>query len=408
MHSRQSVAITIVIAALVAVAGCTSGMLEDPSGTNEDPSGTDSSTNKTLDDLSLPDGTSEEAVENGSALAAAHTSALSETGYTVEVTALLSSGQESENSTYVVRRDTETGELYQRVVQESGGDEQRRFAYANATATYEKRGTDSPSYDVNRDTTSDDQATNNVVNAVETLVPAGNWTDPSVVSVDGQTLVEYDFAGIPSDAEFFQPETVTNASGSLLVDQQGVVHRVTLNVTQERDGTVSETDIDYRVAELGDVSVEKPDWVSTAAAQQDESPKVSSRVNVVAGFGDVADGYVETVNLTVMRAAGASDIDLSKATIQWIGPESATTLTAADTTTADTFAVEPVTDADDSAPVLNEHADRVTLVMDATDVGSALAPGAEVQLTITTQYGAKTIYWVTVPEDLSGESTVML
>lgn len=408
MHSRRSVAITIVIVALVAVAGCTSGMLEDPSDTNEDPSGTDSSTNKTLDDISFPDGANDESVENGSALAAAHTSALSETGYAVEVSALLSSGQESENSTYVVRRDAETGELYQRVVRESGGNEQRRFAYANETATYQKRGADSPSYQVNGDTTSDDQATNNVVNVVETLVPAGNWTDPSVVSMDGQTLVEYDLDGVSSDAQFFQPDTVTNASGSLLVDQQGVVHRVTLNVTQERDGTTSETDIDYRVTKLGDVAVEKPDWVSTAAAEQDESPKISSRVTVVAGAGDVVDGHVETVNLTVMRAAGASDIDLSNATIQWIGPDTATTLTAGDTTTGDTFVVEPVKDADDSVPVLNEHDDRFKLTIDASEVGSALSAGDELQLTITTQYGAKTTYWVSVPDDLSGESTVRL
>lgn len=392
MHSRRNVAISIVFVALVAVAGCTSGPIGDPSGT-------DSATSKTLDDLSLPPGASDEAIENGSALAAAHTTVLSEKGYAVELSASYSPERVPGNSTYVVRRNAETGELYMRIVQESGDNEQGLFVYANETATYQKRGADSPSYEVDRDTTSDEQATNNIVRIVENFVPMGNWTDPSVVSVDGQTLIEYDLAGISSDAEFIQPKAVTNASGSLLVDQQGVIHRVTLHLTQERDGTTTEAHFEYRVTKLGDVAVEKPDWVNTAAAEQ-ESTKISSRVVVTAASWDDVNGHVETFNLTVMLATDANDIDLSVATIQWIGPDTATTLTAADTTTRDTFVVQPVRDADDSGPVLNDQNDQFRLTMNASEVGNALAAGDELQLTITTQYGATTTYWLRVPESL--------
>lgn len=403
MDSRRRVVCSLVLVALVALAGCTSGPLGDSPGTDA----TDASTTESLGDLSFPDGANDEAVVNGTALAAAHTDVLSETGYVVELAASHSSAQRSQSSTYVVRRDAETGELHQRVVEESGSTEERLFAYANETATYQKRGVDSPSYQVETSTTSDDQATNNVVRAVDTLVLLGNWTDPSVVSTDGRTFVEYDFGGVSTDAEFIDAEAVTNASGSLLVDLRGVVHRVTLNVTRERDGTSSTGRYEYRVETLGDVTVEKPDWVSTAV-EQDESATTSGRVTVVAGVGNVEDGRVETVNLTVMRAAGASDIDLSKAAIEWVGPDRATTLTASGSTTGNTFAIDAVKDADDSAPVLDEQDDRFTLTMDASEVGSGLEAGDELQLTITTQYGAKTTYWATVPEELSNESAVSL
>jgi len=54
----------------------------------------------------------------------------------------------------------------------------------------------------------------------------------------------------------------------------------------------------------------------------------------------------------VARSAGADDIDLSAATVHLIDSDTATTLTAADSASEDTFAVEAIEDGDDSVPVL--------------------------------------------------------
>ncbi|WP_327051737.1 DUF7537 family lipoprotein [Halomicrococcus gelatinilyticus] len=413
MESRRRIAISIVLVALVAVAGCTSGPSGDSSGTDSPATnGTTATTTttKTLDDLSFPDGATDEGVENGSALAATHVERLSDTGYEVEVTASYSAESESGTSTYVVRRDAETGEMYQRTARKSNGDERGEFAYANDTATYTKRGTDDPSWDVNTRRTSDDVADNNVVMAAESILPMGNWTDPSVVSADGQPFVEYELDGIAPEPELIDADTVTNASGTLLVDQQGVVHRLTLTIAQERDGTESQTNYEYHVKKTGDVTVEQPDWVSTAIeeTETEEETTDSSRVQIVSGFGSVSDGTVETVNLTVMRAPGADDINLSMATVEWVGPNAATTLTVGDSMTEDTFVVEPIKDEDGSAPVLNEHDDRFMIAMDASAVGGALEEGESVELKVTTQYGTVTYYRANVPEDLSDETAVTL
>jgi flagellin FlaB len=400
MYSSRRVAVSVVLAALVVAAGCAAGPLSDATGA-------DPTSSPSLDDVSFPPGTTNETVENGSALAAATTDALSSSGYVVELGASRSTPQQSRNSTFVVRRDAQTGELVKRSVSESGDESTRQFAYVNDSGTYQKRGTENPSYDVYPDQTSDDQATGEIASASETLVPMGDWTDPSIVSRDGETLLEYDLAGISADAEIVRSETVTDASGTLLVDQQGVVHRATVDVNQEVDGDTVEAEYTYRVRELGDVAVEKPDWVRNVDTADGPS-RQSNRVTVVAGTGHVADGSVETVDVVVRPAAGASDIDLSKATVQWVGPDTATTLTHGDSPTADTFAVEAVKDQDGSVPVLNDHSDRFIVTLDATEVGSGLEAGEEVQLRITTQYGTETVYWANVPDDIAGESVVRL
>lgn len=397
MDSRRTLW-SLALVVLVALAGCSSGPLGGSPG---------DAAPQSVDDLSLPDGASPDAVENASALAAAHTQRLSERGYEVRLSVALSGAGESRNRTYLVRRDADSRALYQRVVRGANGTPV--VAYVNETASYQKQGVADPSYDVDTATTSDGGPTA-VAKAPESLVPLGEWTDPSAVSRDGQTLVRYDLDGISPDAQFVDADQVSNASGSLLVDQQGVVHRVALNVTRERDGATSTARYEYRVTDLGDVAVEKPEWVSEAAAQQEEDDgaegEVTSRVLVVAASGTVEDGRITRVDLVVKPRAGADDIDLSTSTVQWIGPESATTLVAGGERTGDTFTVEAVKDDDDSIPVLDSPEDRAKLSMNASAVGGGLEPGDEVKLTVTTEYGAATVYWVVAPEDLSGESVV--
>jgi flagellin FlaA/flagellin FlaB len=139
---------------------------------------------------------------------------------------------------------------------------------------------------------------------------------------------------------------------------------------------------------------------------EESSAQVSNRVQVVSGFGSVANEQVETINLTVMRGSGSDDINLSAATIEWIGPETAKTLTYNDTADSGSFAVESIKDGDDSVPVLNTQNDRFTITMDATQISSALGEGESVKLKLTTQYGAVTLYRANIPQSLSQESAV--
>ncbi|WP_232701712.1 archaellin/type IV pilin N-terminal domain-containing protein [Halobacterium wangiae] len=148
------------------------------------------------------------------------------------------------------------------------------------------------------------------------------------------------------------------------------------------------------------------------ATGEEATAQVSNRVTVVSAAGNVTDSQsIDYVNVTVMRAAGAENINLSEATVQWIGPNQATTLTHNGTDTyseltGSEFGTDDVKG--DNDPVLATQDSRINIVIDSTKVGSGLGGGQQAQLTITTQFGSQTEYWVSVPESLQGKNVVKL
>ncbi|MDL0122640.1 MULTISPECIES: archaellin/type IV pilin N-terminal domain-containing protein [Halobacterium] len=146
-----------------------------------------------------------------------------------------------------------------------------------------------------------------------------------------------------------------------------------------------------------------------SATGEEASAQVSNRINIVSAYGNVNSEKVDYVNLTVRQAAGADNINLTKSTIQWIGPDRATTLTYSSNSPSslgENFTTESIKGS--SADVLVNQSDRIKVIMYASGVSSNLGAGDEVQLTVTTQYGSKTTYWAQVPESLKDKNAVTL
>ncbi|MDL0132122.1 flagellin, partial [Halobacterium salinarum] len=146
-----------------------------------------------------------------------------------------------------------------------------------------------------------------------------------------------------------------------------------------------------------------------SATGEEASAQVSNRINIVSAYGNVNSEKVDYVNLTVRQAAGADNINLTKSTIQWIGPDRATTLTYSSNSPSslgENFTTESIKGS--SADVLVDQSDRIKVIMYASGVSSNLGAGDEVQLTVTTQYGSKTTYWAQVPESLKDKNAVTL
>jgi flagellin-like protein len=144
-----------------------------------------------------------------------------------------------------------------------------------------------------------------------------------------------------------------------------------------------------------------------AATGEEASAQVSNRIDVVSAYGNVTGEAVDFANLTVRQAAGADNINLSKSTIQWIGPDEAITLTHNPSAANGTeFATESIKG--ENTDVLVDQSDRIKIVMDAGQITNNLGAGDEVQLTLTTQYGSKTTYWANVPESLKDKNAVKL
>ncbi|MFC3476247.1 archaellin/type IV pilin N-terminal domain-containing protein [Halobacterium litoreum] len=148
------------------------------------------------------------------------------------------------------------------------------------------------------------------------------------------------------------------------------------------------------------------------ATGEEASAQVSNRINVVSAYGNVNDSdtteVVDFANLTVRQSAGADNINLSKSTIQWIGPDTATTLTYDSSAANGTeFTTESIKG--ENPDVLVDQSDRIKVVLAAGQITTdGLLAGEEVQLTVTTQYGSKTTYWANVPESLKDKQAVTL
>ncbi|MHC3379209.1 archaellin/type IV pilin N-terminal domain-containing protein [Haloarcula sp. H-GB5] len=160
---------------------------------------------------------------------------------------------------------------------------------------------------------------------------------------------------------------------------------------------------------------------SAQATGQQSSDSTTNRIQVVGITGDhfTGDSEVGVVDIVVRRAPGASNVDLDKTTIQWIGPSGSYYQLAAggaDGNPDGRFAISTVQDNDGSQPVLNDVEDRFRITLDlggddsvgAVPFGEPLPEGETATLRITSPAGGMTTEEVVVPKTLSGESSVTL
>ena len=166
---------------------------------------------------------------------------------------------------------------------------------------------------------------------------------------------------------------------------------------------------------------------------QQSGQQVTNRLQVAAATGSNLDNsQVGSVNMTLKKSPGASNIDLENATVQWVGPSGSYNLVNASVRASGAdghFGIVSFKDADDSHPVLNDPDDRMVMVFDlghnnvttddvtydTTQTGDGfsyfaepLPEGASINVKITTKSGATTTEQLTVPETLSGAEAVQL
>ena len=139
----------------------------------------------------------------------------------------------------------------------------------------------------------------------------------------------------------------------------------------------------------------------------DAQSQVSNHIVAVSATGEVnANGTgVNKVNITLMQAAGAGDIDLSKASFEWVSDSAAVTLSSDDS------AVSLINMSGDSNTTLNDRSDRIRVSINVTDPqveGTYLPEGEQAMLQIVDQSGAKTLYGINVPQSISDEEYVVV
>jgi len=148
---------------------------------------------------------------------------------------------------------------------------------------------------------------------------------------------------------------------------------------------------------------------------QQSSDQVTNRLQEVSSVGEVDNGVVDKVEITVKKAPGANNIDLSTTTLQFVHSSGSTDMTYVNgDATTDEFNVSAIQDEGgtsitDESPVLNDPADRARIVLDTDQIiGDGLAEGDTATIQINTQSGGTTEVRLVVPETLSGSSAVNL
>ncbi|MFC6863590.1 archaellin/type IV pilin N-terminal domain-containing protein [Halomicroarcula sp. GCM10025817] len=161
---------------------------------------------------------------------------------------------------------------------------------------------------------------------------------------------------------------------------------------------------------------------------QQSSDQVTNRLDVVNTVGDVSGSNINEVTITVKRAPGANNIDLSSTTLQAVHSSGSNDLTFGEVTSdgfgsnsdgSTEFDVSEVQDdggdsittGSPGSAVLNDPADRAQIHIDTSSSGitsGSFAEGNTMTIRINTQSGGTTEVRLVVPETLSGNSAVTL
>lgn len=258
MERRALPAILLVV--LVALTGC-SGLFGGPEA-DATPSPTATGPNDPFASVSFPDGTSADGVENRTALLGSHQRTLSNADYEISYNLDFRRGEN-----VLVQRaagtksSLEEGESYA-IVSEPG---RLAEAYRNETtfASREYRNNSTQYvYQPLNSSFAEEHARLTGVEAVDVVLRNGEFSADAVVTRrDGKTFVRYTL----DEATVNESANVSLATGSLVVSEEGVVYGASLRVEGTVDGARYLVDVNYRIVNLGNVTVQKPDWVSTAA-----------------------------------------------------------------------------------------------------------------------------------------------
>ncbi|MXR52636.1 flagellin [Halovenus sp. WSH3] len=167
-------------------------------------------------------------------------------------------------------------------------------------------------------------------------------------------------------------------------------------------------------------------FLQTQAEQTgtESTDQVSNNIEIVGATGEVSSSTsnVTVANLTVQRASGSGDVNLSEVSVEFIGEDDTIILAAESNGNAggvdDRFGIRPLVAEDSNDNVLTDSSDRYRLIFDFNATSNtevqdiegvkALDAGESALLRFTTQDGATREARLSVPDNLSGGESVDL
>ncbi|UPW01537.1 hypothetical protein M0R88_05385 [Halorussus gelatinilyticus] len=239
----------LVVCCLVALAGC-SGALPGGDGA------------QSVDDVTYPAGVSENGT-NLTALADAHQNQLQNQSLTLEVASTVNSSMGNQS----VALDAAVGADREQIRVNGSAMGQNVSVFVTEEKRYTRLnvGDGEARYQI-ADRSPD---SNQIIPAsytgrsyLDRFAGSGNFTPTGVRTVDGTTLVVLEADG--SNATQSSQANVTDYNATMLVDQQGVVHSVSVEASVTRQGQRVRTDFTMNVSDVGETTVAEPTWLDEA------------------------------------------------------------------------------------------------------------------------------------------------
>ena len=143
------------------------------------------------------------------------------------------------------------------------------------------------------------------------------------------------------------------------------------------------------------------------ATGEESTQQVSDRIEIQSATGDVDNESVTDVSLTVTKAAGAGDIDLSDVTYEIVTDDEVVTDTISDAELNSNDDIANIT-SETADTVITERSDRYQITLDSGQIGGELEGGDRVTVTLTTASGASTVTELRVPDSLVDRQAVSL
>lgn len=240
----------LVIGCLVALAGC-SGALTGGDGA------------QTLDDVAYPAGVSDNGT-NVTALASTHESQLQNESFALGMASTVNASGTNQS----VELDADVGADRDRIRVNGSAVGQQVSVYVTEEKRYTRFSTGNDSeakYQVAERTPESSQMIPSSYTGrsyLDRFAGSANFTPSGVRTVDGTTLIVLEADG--GNVTQSQQANVTDYDATMLVDQQGVVRSVSVEVSATRDGRQVRTQFSMNVSDVGETTAHEPAWLDEA------------------------------------------------------------------------------------------------------------------------------------------------
>jgi len=239
----RSIVAVLLIAGLVALAGCSGGPLENDGETSG------------MDEGSYPDGYDVDGVTNATLAFRTHETAI-QGGAGVNTTTTLST--DGVDLTQQYRASYESGRTFASLTFSDRGLE----SFTTADGTSYSRVYIGNRTEYSTTTVAGDRSVD--LGLFLGLSADASATSTSMSTTDGTTIITYEFdssdVALDADSRYYNTQTNGSIRGTLRVDKQGRIHELSLSVDADDGSKLSATVTN----EFGEVTVDEPGWLDEA------------------------------------------------------------------------------------------------------------------------------------------------